>query len=87
MSTDPEDPEVETALWVVFGPSRHRFEKMELRPGQQETLKLSKGKLGRGGQNLHKNEKNGIFKMPPKIVVILVLGTPEHLELGLILQN
>ena len=28
----------------------------------------------------------GIFKMPPKIVVILVLRTPEHLELGLILQ-
>ena len=41
----------------------------------------------RDGQNAQKNEKNGIFKMPPKIVVILVLGTPEHLELGLILQN
>ena len=27
----------------------------------------------------------GIFKMPPKIVVILVLRTPEHLESGLIL--
>ena len=25
----------------------------------------------------------GIFKMPPKIVLILVLKTPEHLELGL----
>ena len=25
--------------------------------------------------------------MPPKIVVRLVLGTPEHLELGLLIQN
>ena len=29
----------------------------------------------------------GIFKMQPKIVIVLVLGTPEHLESGLILQN
>ena len=29
----------------------------------------------------------GICNMPPKIVGILVLGTPKHLELGLILQN
>ena len=29
----------------------------------------------------------GLFKMQPKIVVVLVLGTPEHLESGLILQN
>ena len=28
-----------------------------------------------------------IFKMQPKIVVMLVLGTPEHLELGHLLQN
>ena len=32
-------------------------------------------------------KKNGFFKMQPKIVVVLVLGTPEHLESGLILQN
>ena len=29
----------------------------------------------------------GFFKMQPKIVVMLVLGTPEHLEFSLILQN
>ena len=29
----------------------------------------------------------GISKMQPKIVVMLVLGTPEHLEFSLILQN
>ena len=28
-----------------------------------------------------------IFKMPPKIVIILVLGTPEYLELGLMLPE
>ena len=41
----------------------------------------------RGAQNPNKNEKNWILKMLPKSVVILVLGTPEHLELGLVLQN
>ena len=41
----------------------------------------------RGAQNAHKNEKKLFFKMPPKIVVTLVLWTSEHLELGLILQN
>ena len=29
----------------------------------------------------------GFFKTQPKIVVMLVLGTPEHLEFSLILQN
>ena len=29
----------------------------------------------------------GISQMQPKIVVMLVLGTPKHLELGLKLQN
>ena len=29
----------------------------------------------------------GIFKMQPKIVVVLVLGTTENLEFGLILQK
>ena len=37
----------------------------------------------KGGQTPH----IGIFKMQPKIVVIQVLRTPEHLELGLTLQN
>ena len=41
----------------------------------------------RGVQNPQQNQKIVIFKMQPKIVVVLVLGTPEHLELGLILQN
>ena len=41
----------------------------------------------RGGQNPHKNPKIGIFKLQPKIVVMLVLGTPEHIDLGLKLQN
>ena len=41
----------------------------------------------RGGQNPHKNPKIRISKMQPKIVVMLVLGTPKHLELGLKLQN
>ena len=34
-----------------------------------------------------KNTKIGNFKILPKIVVILVLGTPNHLELGPILQK
>ena len=42
--------------------------------------------LGRG-LGVPKIPNIGIFKMPPKIVVIPVMGTPEHLELGLILQN
>ena len=41
----------------------------------------------RGGQNPHKNPKIGISKMQPKILVMLVLGIPKHLELGLKLQN
>ena len=29
----------------------------------------------------------GITKVQPQIVIVVVLGTPEHLELGLKLQN
>ena len=41
----------------------------------------------RGGQIPHKNSKIGFSKFHQKIVVMLVLGTPKHLELGLKLQN
>ena len=40
-----------------------------------------------GGVGVAKMPNIGIFKMPPKIVVILVLGTPKHLELGPILRK
>ena len=39
------------------------------------------------GQKPNQNWKNWIFKMQPKIVVMQVLETPEHIELGLLLQN
>ena len=35
-----------------------------------------------GGLGVAKILNIGIFKMQPIIVVMLVLGTPEHLELG-----
>ena len=40
-----------------------------------------------GGLGVSKILNIGISKMQPKIVVMLVLGTPRHLELGLKLQN
>ena len=60
-----------------------------------EEMKRSKQREGgmllgspiRGVQNPHQNPKIGIFKMQPKIVAMLVLGAPEHLEFSLILQN
>ena len=39
------------------------------------------------GQGCPKNTEIGNFKMLPRIVVTLVLGTPKHLELGPILQK
>ena len=48
---------------------------------------ISASKVLGGGLGGSKILNIGIFKMQPKIVVVLVLGTPEHLELGLILQN
>ena len=41
----------------------------------------------RGVQNPHKNLKHDFCKMQTKIVVVLVLGTTEHLKFSLILQN
>ena len=60
-----------------------------LKPGNklQKYRKFESMCEARGGQNPHKNQKIGISKMQPKIVVMLVLETPKHLELGLKLQN
>ena len=47
---EASDPEVEAEadhdVWIVLGPSRHNFEKIQLKANNPETRTLTKGKLG-----------------------------------------
>ena len=47
---EASDPEVEAEadhdVWIVLGPSRHNFEKIQLKKNDPETRTLTKGKLG-----------------------------------------
>ena len=47
---EASDPEVEAEadhdVWIVLGPSRHKFEKIQLKANNPRTLTVTKGKLG-----------------------------------------